>query len=43
MPQPTGGTSWLEGISAFLVLAFFAATWLRSRGRAARRRKNRRD
>lgn len=38
MPSPTGGTSWLEGISAFLVLAFFAATWLRGRMRGARRR-----
>ncbi|EXG81041.1 hypothetical protein CryarDRAFT_2136 [Cryptosporangium arvum DSM 44712] len=38
MPQPTGGTSWLEGISAFLVLVFFAASWWR-----ARRRRNRRD
>jgi hypothetical protein len=31
--SPSGGTSWLEGISAFAVLAFFVAGWLRNRRR----------
>ncbi|MFB9320340.1 hypothetical protein [Cryptosporangium minutisporangium] len=35
--SPSGGTSWLEGLSAFAVLAFFVASWVRSR---RRRRRN---
>ncbi|MFI5953663.1 hypothetical protein [Cryptosporangium sp. NPDC051539] len=33
MNWSSGGTSWLEGLSAFLVLAFFAAGRIRSRRR----------